>query len=73
MNEGLGKYDGIRIGVICYSTNIGAKLTAIVPIVLYYGTNKCTCARNLKDIINESQLFWDNILDFKYILVDINR
>jgi len=49
------------------------RLPAIVPIVLYNGTKKWTCARNFKDIINESQLFWDNILDFKYILVDINR
>ncbi|WP_369426538.1 Rpn family recombination-promoting nuclease/putative transposase [Clostridium estertheticum] len=49
------------------------RLPAIVPIVLYNGTKKWTCARNFKDIINESQLFGDNILDFKYILVDINR
>ncbi|NNU78386.1 Rpn family recombination-promoting nuclease/putative transposase [Clostridium estertheticum] len=48
------------------------RLPAIVPIVLYNGTKKWTCARNFKDIINESQLFGDNILDFKYILVDIN-
>ncbi|MBU3172467.1 Rpn family recombination-promoting nuclease/putative transposase [Clostridium estertheticum] len=49
------------------------RLPAIVPIVLYNGTKKWTCARNFKDIINESLLFGDNILDFKYILVDINR
>ncbi|MGH4124329.1 MAG: Rpn family recombination-promoting nuclease/putative transposase [Clostridium sp.] len=49
------------------------RLPAIVPIVLYNGTKKWTCARSFKDIINESQLFGDNILDFKYILVDINR
>ncbi|MBU3114435.1 Rpn family recombination-promoting nuclease/putative transposase [Clostridium lacusfryxellense] len=51
----------------------GYRLPAIVPIVLYNGTKKWTCARNFKDIINESQLFGDNILDFNYILVDINR
>ena len=49
------------------------RLPAIIPIVLYNGTKKWTCARNFKDIINESQLFGDNILDFRYILVDINR
>jgi len=49
------------------------RLPAIIPIVLYNGTNKWTCARYFKDIINESQLFGENILDFKYILVDINR
>jgi len=49
------------------------RLPAIVPIVLYNGTKKWTCARSFKDIINESKLFGDNILDFKYILVDINR
>ncbi|MBW9158753.1 Rpn family recombination-promoting nuclease/putative transposase [Clostridium sp. FP2] len=49
------------------------RLPAVVPIVLYNGTNKWTSARNFKDIITGSQLFGDNILDFKYILVDINR
>ncbi|MGH4120939.1 Rpn family recombination-promoting nuclease/putative transposase [Clostridium sp.] len=42
-------------------------------MVLYNGTNKWTCATNFKDIITGSQLFGDNVLDFKYILVDINR
>ena len=49
------------------------RLTAIIPIVLYNGTKKWTCARNFKDIINKGELFGDNILDFRYILVDINR
>ncbi|MBZ9623206.1 Rpn family recombination-promoting nuclease/putative transposase [Clostridium sp. FP2] len=49
------------------------RLPAVIPIVLYNGTNKWTSARNFKDIITGSQLFGDNILDFKYILVDINR
>ncbi|HEY8889692.1 MAG TPA: Rpn family recombination-promoting nuclease/putative transposase [Clostridium sp.] len=49
------------------------RLPAIIPIVLYNGTKKWTCARNFKDIVNKSGLFGDNILDFKYILVDINR
>jgi len=48
-------------------------LPAVIPIVLYNGTNKWTPARNFKDIITGSQLFGDSILDFKYILVDINR
>jgi len=49
------------------------RLPAIIPIVLYNGTKKWTCARSFKDIINKSELFGDNILDFRYILVDINR
>lgn len=33
------------------------RLPAIFPIVIYNGSNKWRCARNFKDIINESQLF----------------
>lgn len=49
------------------------KLPAIIPIVLYNGTSKWTCARSFKDILNESNLFGDNVVDFRYMLVDINR
>jgi len=49
------------------------RLPAIIPIVIYNGTKKWTCARNFKDILQGSQLFEDNVIDFRYILVDINR
>ena len=49
------------------------RLPAIIPIVIYNGTKKWTCARNFKDILQGSQLFGDNVIDFRYILVDINR
>lgn len=48
------------------------RLPAIVPIILYNGTNKWTVAKELKDIISNSEVFADNILNFKYEFIDIN-
>jgi predicted transposase/invertase (TIGR01784 family) len=48
------------------------KLPPIIPIVLYNGGNKWTAARNLKEVIRYSEIFGENILDFKYELIDIN-
>ncbi|MCT4618363.1 MAG: Rpn family recombination-promoting nuclease/putative transposase, partial [Marinisporobacter sp.] len=45
----------------------------IVPIVLYNGKNKWTAARNFKEILNGYELFEENIIDFRYMLFDVNR
>lgn len=49
------------------------RLPAIVPIVLYNGTKAWTAAKSLKDVISNSEVFGENILDFKYILLDVNK
>ncbi|MCT4619087.1 MAG: Rpn family recombination-promoting nuclease/putative transposase [Marinisporobacter sp.] len=49
------------------------KLPAIVPIVLYNGKNKWTAARNFKEVLNGYELFDENIIDFRYMLFDVNR
>lgn len=49
------------------------KLPAIVPIVLYNGEYKWTVERKFKNVINKSELFGNNIIDFEYILIDINK
>ncbi|WP_322006698.1 Rpn family recombination-promoting nuclease/putative transposase [Clostridium butyricum] len=49
------------------------KLPAIIPIVLYNGKNKWTAKMNFKEILSGYELFEDNILDFNYMLFDINR
>lgn len=49
------------------------RLPAIVPIVLYNGKNKWTAARSLKEVISNSEIFAESILDFKYEVIDINR
>ena len=48
------------------------RLPSIVPIVLYNGDKKWTVARRLKDVISNSNLFGESILDFKYEFLDIN-
>ncbi|EGD50586.1 hypothetical protein TheetDRAFT_2602 [Thermoanaerobacter ethanolicus JW 200] len=49
------------------------KLPAIIPIVLYNGINKWTAFLSFKETIDSYQLFGENIIDFKYILIDVNR
>ena len=49
------------------------KLPAIIPIVLYNGKNKWTAKMSFKEILSGYELFEDNILDFNYMLFDINR
>lgn len=49
------------------------KLPAIVPIVLYNGVYKWTVEKKFKNVINQSELFGNNIIDFEYILIDINK
>lgn len=49
------------------------KLPAVVPIVLYNGKNKWTAKTNFKEMLSGYELFEDNVLDFNYILFDINR
>ncbi len=49
------------------------KLPAVVPIVLYNGSASWTASRNLKDCIANSELFGKYVVDFEYILIDINN
>jgi predicted transposase YdaD len=48
------------------------RLPAIVPIVLYNGKKKWTAAKELKDVISNSDIFGNNILNFKYEFIDVN-
>jgi predicted transposase/invertase (TIGR01784 family) len=49
------------------------RLPAVVPIVLYNGKNKWTAKTSFKEILSGYELFEDNILNFNYMLFDINR
>jgi hypothetical protein len=49
------------------------KLPAIFPIVLYNGEYNWTAARSFKEVLSGYELFEDNIVDFKYMLFDVNR
>ena len=51
----------------------GFRLPAIIPAVLYNGANNWTAARNFKEILAEYQRFEKHLLDFQYILFDVNR
>ena len=49
------------------------RLPAIVPIVLYNGENNWTPVKSFKEYTANYGEFGDNIIDFKYILFDLNR
>ena len=46
---------------------------AIVPIVLYNSIRKWNAPRYFKDIIKNGELFGDYIVNFRYILFDVNH
>lgn len=49
------------------------KLPAIIPIVLYNGEFLWTADKSFRKKITKEELFGDNIVDFNYILLDVNR
>ena len=51
----------------------GFNVPAVIPIVLYNAIKKWNAPRYFKDIVNKSELFGDNIVNFKYELFDVNH
>ncbi|WML33571.1 Rpn family recombination-promoting nuclease/putative transposase [Clostridium sp. OS1-26] len=49
------------------------KLPAVVPIVLYNGLNRWTAEKSFRRVLNGENFVKDNIVDFNYILLDVNR
>ena len=59
-----------------YAKNLNKKgfnVPAVIPIVLYNATRKWNAPRYFKEIVNKSELFGDNIVNFKYELFDVNH
>lgn len=49
------------------------RLPAILPIVVYNGRNNWTAAKSFKEVQSGYELLEENVVDFKYLLYDINR
>jgi predicted transposase/invertase (TIGR01784 family) len=49
------------------------KLPAIIPIVLFNGANNWTACQCYKEYLTGSGQFEEYILNFRYILIDVNR
>ncbi len=49
------------------------RLPVIVPMVLYNGDANWSVPIEFKDTLGSADLFEDNVLDFKYILFDVQR
>ncbi|MPQ43234.1 Rpn family recombination-promoting nuclease/putative transposase [Clostridium tarantellae] len=49
------------------------KVPAVIPIVLYNGKYPWTVPRNFKNIVFNKELFGENLINFKYDLIDINH
>jgi predicted transposase/invertase (TIGR01784 family) len=49
------------------------RLPAIVPIVLYDGNRRWTAAKSFKEYTKDYEIFGDNIINFEYLLLDLNR
>lgn len=51
----------------------GFKVPAVVPIVLYNATRKWNVPIYFRDIVNKNELFGENIVNFKYSIIDVNH
>ncbi len=51
----------------------GFRLPVIIPAVLYNGANNWTAALRFKEILAGYRQFEKHVLDFRYILFDVNR
>jgi predicted transposase/invertase (TIGR01784 family) len=49
------------------------RLPAIIPMVLYNGRDKWTACRSFRETLAEAELFKEYVVDFEYILIDVNR
>ena len=49
------------------------RLPAIIPMVLYNGEAMWTAAKSFKEILNDYEAFDDYIVNFSYLLFDVNR
>ncbi|MCL2054504.1 MAG: Rpn family recombination-promoting nuclease/putative transposase [Oscillospiraceae bacterium] len=51
----------------------GFKLPAVVPIILYNGEDNWTAVRSYKEYTDNHEFFGENIINFSYLLFDLNR
>jgi len=49
------------------------RLPAIVPVVLYNDEGRWTAARTYREYTEDYEIFGDSIIDFRYLLFDLNR
>jgi predicted transposase/invertase (TIGR01784 family) len=49
------------------------RLPVVVPCILYNGTGNWTAARSFREYLQGGDLFGEYAIDFRYILLDINR
>ncbi|MCL2054179.1 MAG: Rpn family recombination-promoting nuclease/putative transposase [Oscillospiraceae bacterium] len=50
----------------------GFKLPAVVPIILYNGEDSWTAAGSYREYTDNHSIFGDNIINFSYLLFDLN-
>ena len=64
------------LGLAPKADKIGQKefrLPAIIPMVLYNGSYAWTAARSFREMLAGEALFGTHLLNFEYILLDVNR
>jgi len=49
------------------------RLPAVIPMVLYNGAERWTAKQSFKEYLSEHELFGGHVIDFNYILLDVNN
>jgi hypothetical protein len=49
------------------------RMPAIIPMVLYNGDSPWTTKRSFREMISKEYLFGNDLIDFKYLLFDVQR
>ena len=49
------------------------RLPPVVPLVLYNGADNWTVERRFRETLAGGELFGDELIDFRYLLIDVNR
>jgi predicted transposase/invertase (TIGR01784 family) len=50
----------------------GFRLPAIIPVILYNGADEWSCVRSFKEYLSGYEMFAPNVIDFEYIMINVN-
>ena len=53
--------------------SVNYRMPAVIPVILFNGADKWSVVRSFKEYLQDYEKFGEYIIDFKYLLFDLNR